>query len=141
MPKILIVDDERSMRELLERVFQKEGYTVRVAEDGAIALEMIRTGVFDLVLSDVKMPGLNGIELLTQCREFSPDTMVLIMTAFATIDNAREAFKFGADDFIEKPFDIDELKLVVQKALEKSKLRQENALLKRELKERGRLEN
>jgi DNA-binding NtrC family response regulator len=87
------------------------------------------------------MPGLGGLELLSQCREFSPDTMVIIMTAFATIDNAREAFKFGADDFIQKPFDIDELKIVVQKALEKSKLRQENALLKRELKDRGRLEN
>jgi two-component system, NtrC family, response regulator PilR len=141
MQKILIVDDERSMRELLERVFQREGYSVRVAENGATALNMIRTGVYDLVISDVKMPGLNGLELLSQCREFSPDTMVIIMTAFATVDNAREAFKFGADDFIQKPFDIDELKLVVQKALEKGKLKQENALLKRELKERGRLEN
>src|SRR2546428_4980100 len=141
MPKILIVDDERSMRELLERVFQRQGYTVRVAEDGSVALDMIRSSVYDLVISDVKMPRLSGIELLTQCREFSPETMVIIMTAFATIDNAREAFKFGADDFIQKPFDIDELKLIVQKALEKSRLRQENALLKRELIERGRLEN
>ncbi|MEW6729907.1 MAG: sigma-54 dependent transcriptional regulator [Acidobacteriota bacterium] len=141
MPKILVVDDERSMRELLERVFQREGYTVHVADDGARALETIRTSVYDLVISDVKMPGLTGLELLTQCREVSPDTMIIIMTAFATIENAREAFKYGAEDFIQKPFDIDELKLVVQKALEKSKLRQENALLKRELKERGRLEN
>src|ERR1051326_3099241 len=113
MFRILIVDDERSMRELLERVFRREGYSVNVAENGSRALEMLRTSVYDLVISDVKMPGLSGIDLLTQCREFSPDTMVIIMTAFATIDNAREAFKFGADDFIQKPFDINELKLVV----------------------------
>src|SRR5687767_9847122 len=138
MPKVLIVDDERSMRELLERVFRREGYTVSVADNGAKALEMIREGFCDLIISDVKMPGLTGIELLTQCRESSPDTMVILMTAFATIDNAREAFKLGADDFVQKPFDVDELKIVVSKALEKSKLRQENALLKRELKDRSR---
>lgn len=141
MHKILLVDDERSMRELLERVFRREGYSVSVAENGVQALKMLRANVFDLILSDVKMPGLTGIELLTQCREVSPDTVIILMTAFATIDNAREAFKLGADDFIQKPFDIDELKMVIHKALEKSKLRQENALLKRELKERGRLDN
>ena len=141
MPKILIVDDELSMRELLERVFRKEGYNVNVAENGIRALELIRANDFDLVISDVKMPNLGGMQLLMQCRETSPDTMVILMTAYATIDKAREAFKLGADDFVEKPFDIDELKLVVKKALEKSKLQQENALLKRELREKGRLDN
>lgn len=141
MPKILIVDDELSMRELLERVFRREGYNVSVAENGIRALELIRSNDFDLVISDVKMPNLGGMELLMQCREASPDTMVILMTAYATIDKAREAFKLGADDFVEKPFDIDELKLVVKKALEKSKLQQENALLKRELREKGRLDN
>lgn len=141
MPKILIVDDELSMRELLERVFRREGYNVNVAENGIRALELIRANDFDLVISDVKMPNLGGMELLMQCRETSPDTMVILMTAYATIDKAREAFKLGADDFVEKPFDIDELKLVVKKALEKSKLQQENALLKRELREKGRLDN
>lgn len=141
MPKILIVDDERSMRELLERVFLRQGYTVRVADNGALALQMLKSSFFDLVISDVKMPGLSGMELLQTCREVSPDTMCVLMTAFATIENAREAFKLGADDFIQKPFDIDELKLIVSNALEKSRLKQENALLKRELKERGKLEN
>jgi two-component system, NtrC family, response regulator PilR len=141
MPKILIVDDELSMRTLLERVFKREGYTVSVADNGARALEMLRSSFYDLVISDVKMPGLTGVELLTQCREYCPDTMTVLMTAYATIDNAREAFKLGVEDFIQKPFDIDELKIVVQKALEKSKLKQENALLKRELKERSRLDN
>lgn len=141
MYKILIVDDERSMRELLERVFLREGYTVRVADNGTLALQMLKSSFFDLVISDVKMPGLSGMELLQTCREVSPDTMCVLMTAFATIENAREAFKLGADDFIQKPFDIDELKVIVSKALEKSHLRQENALLKRELKERGKLEN
>lgn len=141
MFRILIVDDERSMRELLERVFRREGYSVNVAENGIKALEMLRNGVYDLVISDVKMPGLTGLELLVHCRENSQDTLIILMTAYATIDTAREAFKYGAEDFIQKPFDIDELKIVVQKALEKGKLKQENALLKRELKERGRLDN
>lgn len=141
MPKILIVDDELSMRELLERVFRREGYNVNVAENGARALELIRVNDFDVIISDIKMPNLGGIELLMQCRETCPDTVVIIMSAYATIDKAREAFKLGADDFVEKPFDIDELKLIVQKSVEKSKLRQENALLKRELREKGRLDN
>jgi DNA-binding NtrC family response regulator len=141
MPKILIVDDELSMRELLERVFRREGYNVSVAENGLKALETIRTTEFDAIISDVKMPNLGGIDLLMQCREICPDTVVIIMTAYATVDKAREAFKLGADDFVEKPFDIDELKLIVSKALEKSKLQQENALLKRELREKGRLDN
>ncbi len=141
MPKILIVDDELSMRELLERVFRREGYNVSVAENGTRALETLRNTEFDVIISDVKMPNLGGIDLLMHCRESYPDTVVIIMTAYATIDKAREAFKLGADDFVEKPFDIDELKLVVSKALEKSKLRQENALLKRELREKGRLDS
>ncbi|MCS6886031.1 MAG: sigma-54 dependent transcriptional regulator [Acidobacteriota bacterium] len=141
MYKILVVDDERSMRELLERVFSRQGYTVRVADNGSLAIQMLKSSFFDLVISDVRMPGLSGMELLQLCREVSPDTVCVLMTAFATIASAREAFKMGADDFIQKPFDIDELKVVVAKALEKSRLRQENALLKRELKDRGKIEN
>ncbi|HNC45566.1 MAG TPA: response regulator, partial [Acidobacteriota bacterium] len=141
MVTMLIVDDELSMREVLERVFRREGYTVHLADNGARALEMIRDHVYDLVLSDVRMPTLTGMELLAECRHISSETMVILMTAYGTVESAREAFKMGADDFIQKPFDIDEIKLVVRNALEKSRLRKDVVLLRRELSDRGRLEN
>lgn len=140
-PTLLIVDDELSMRELLERVFRRAGYRVMVAENGERALEAIRGTVFDVVLSDVRMPRLTGTELLAECRQVSPETMVILMTAHGTVEQAREAFKLGADDFIQKPFDIDEIKLVVQNAIERSELRKEVAILRRELNDRGKLEN
>jgi len=139
--KLLIVDDERSMRELLLMLFKREGYRVSVADCGARAVEMIRSDLFDIIISDVRMPDMNGIEFLSRCRQMSPETMVILMTAFATIDTAREAFKLGADDFVQKPFDVDELKIIVRNALEKKRLRQENELLKRELQQRGSLGN
>ncbi len=141
VPSILIVDDELSMRELLDHVFRRAGYRTFVAGNGAQALEALRGTVFDIVLSDVRMPRLSGTELLHECRQISPDTVVILMTAHGTVEQAREAFKLGADDFIQKPFDIDELKLIVKNALEKSLLRREVALLKRELGDRTRLEN
>lgn len=140
-PTLLIVDDELSMRELLERVFRRAGYRVMVAENGERALEAIRGTVFDVVLSDVRMPRLTGTELLAECRQVSPETMVILMTAHGTVEQAREAFKLGADDFVQKPFDIDEIKLVVQNAIERSELRKEVAILRRELNDRGKLEN
>ena len=139
MARLLVADDERSMRELLELVFKREGHQVTSVSNGREALAALAQGSCDLIVTDVKMPDLNGIELLKAVREQAPDTMVIMMTAFATINSAREAFKLGADDFIQKPFDIDEFKLIVRKALEKRDLRQENALLKRELHRRGQL--
>jgi two-component system, NtrC family, response regulator PilR len=139
MAKLLIADDERSMRELLDLVFRREGHQVTVVSNGREALEAMQRGSYELLITDVKMPDMGGIELLRAVREQSAETMVIMMTAFATINSAREAFKLGADDFIQKPFDVDEFKLVVRKALEKLDLRQENALLKRELQKRGQL--
>jgi len=139
MARLLIADDERSMRELLDLVFKREGHQVTVASNGREALEAMQKSSFDLIITDVKMPDLTGTELLRAVREQSPETMVIMMTAFATINSAREAFKLGADDFIQKPFDVDEFKLIVRKAIEKRDLRQENALLKRELQRRGQL--
>jgi DNA-binding NtrC family response regulator len=139
MARLLIVDDERSMRELLELVFKREGHQITTASNGREALESMTQSSFDLIVTDVKMPDVTGIELLRAVRDQAPETMVIMMTAFATINSAREAFKLGADDFIQKPFDIDEFKLIVSKALEKRDLKQENALLKRELHRRGQL--
>jgi two-component system response regulator PilR (NtrC family) len=130
MSKLLIVDDEQGMRQLLSIVFGREGHLVRVAENGRRALEMLREDAADLIISDVKMPDIGGIELLRAARELLPEVAVVMMTAFATVDTAREAFKLGADDFITKPFDIDELKLIVSKALERLKLKQEVETLK-----------
>jgi len=127
------------MRELLDLVFKREGHQVTSVSNGREALEAMQKASFDLIITDVKMPDMGGIELLRAAREQSPETMVIMMTAFATINSAREAFKLGADDFIQKPFDVDEFKLIVRKAIEKRDLRQENALLKRELQRRGQL--
>jgi two-component system response regulator PilR (NtrC family) len=140
MANLLIVDDEPGMRQLLSHVFGRAGHAVRAAENGAKALELLRREPADLIVSDVKMPDMNGIELLRRLREFLPDAGVVMMTAFATVDTAREAFKLGADDFIQKPFDVDELKLIVEKALERLRLLQENNAFKRAQRERGRLD-
>ncbi|MGA9994587.1 MAG: sigma-54 dependent transcriptional regulator [Pyrinomonadaceae bacterium] len=141
MSKLLIVDDEPGIRQLLTLVFKREGHDVRVAENGRRALVMLREDPSDLIVSDVKMPDMGGIELLTAARELLPDVAVVMMTAFATVDTAREAFKLGADDFIQKPFDVDELKLIVAKALEKLELKQENQAFRRAQHERGNLGN
>src|ERR687893_258712 len=131
MSKLLIVDDEQGMRQLLSIVFGREGHEVRVAENGRRALELLREEPADLIVSDVKMPDMGGIELLRAAREMLPEVAVVMMTAFATVDTAREAFKLGADDFIQKPFDIEEMKILVRRALERSRLLQENRAFKR----------
>jgi two-component system response regulator PilR (NtrC family) len=141
MSSILIVDDEQSYRQLLALVFEGEGHRVRTATNGFEALQMLQDEASDLIISDVKMPDIDGIELLHSVREFLPDVGVVMMTAFATVDTAREAFKLGADDFIQKPFDVEELKLIVKKALEKQELITENRAFKRAQRERGSLKN
>lgn len=141
MANLLIVDDEQSMRQLLTLVFGRAGHSVRSAENGRQALEQLRQSPADLIISDVKMPDMGGIELLTAARQLSPDVVIVMMTAFATVETAREAFKLGADDFIQKPFDIDELKLIVDKGLEKLALKEEIKTLIKEQRERGNLGN
>jgi len=141
MANLIIVDDEQSMRQLLTLVFGREGHKVRAAENGRRAMELLRAEPAELIVSDVKMPDMGGIELLRAARELLPDVALVLMTAFATVETAREAFKLGADDFIQKPFDIDELKLIVVKALEKQTLVKENQAFKRAQHDRGKLGN
>jgi len=95
MANILIVDDELGMRQFLTHLFQKEGHTVRVADNGREAMTLLREQASDLVLSDIKMPDMSGIELLREAREFLPEIEVIMMTAFASVDTAREAFLLG----------------------------------------------
>src|SRR6478672_7895239 len=141
MSKILIVDDEQSYRQLLTLVFQEEGHSVRTGMNGRQALELLAEEPAEIIISDVKMPDMDGIQLLRSLRETQPQIGVVLMTAFASVDTAREAFKLGADDFIQKPFDVEELKLIVRKTLEKQALIVENRAFKRAQRERGSVKN
>jgi two-component system response regulator PilR (NtrC family) len=138
---ILIVDDELSMREFLAHMLTKEGYNTDVAENGEIAIDMIGKNNYQLVITDVKMPKKNGLEVLKAVKKSSPETIVIMITAYSSVDSAIEAMKVGAYDYIPKPFKIDEIKIVIRNALEKRKLERENILLKSELKERYKFEN
>ena len=141
MSSILIVDDEQSYRQLLSLVFEGDGHSIRTAMNGREALELLQAESADIVISDVKMPDMDGIGLLRAVRETVPDVGVILMTAFASVETAREAFKLGADDFIQKPFDVEELKLIVRKTIEKQALIDENRAFKRAQRERGSIKN
>ncbi len=139
--RILVVDDESGMRDFLSIMLKKDGYDVALAESGEEALRSVQKEIFDLVITDVKMPGIDGIDVLKAVKEASPETIVIVITAFAATETAVEAMKLGAYDYITKPFKVDEIRLVIQKALEKSRLRRENILLRREIESRAGFEN
>jgi DNA-binding NtrC family response regulator len=130
MAELLIADDEKGYRDVLRVVFEDLGHRVDTVSDGRSALERLKKRPADVVISDVKMPDMDGIEFLRAAREFYPEIGIVLMTAFGTIDTAREAFKLGADDFIQKPFNNEELKLIVGRALERKALIDENRALK-----------
>jgi two-component system response regulator PilR (NtrC family) len=132
-PRILVVDDERSMRELLAIVLKREGYEVLLAEDGRTALAALERAPVDLLISDIKMPDMTGIDVLRAAKGLDPELQAIMMTAFASQDTAIEALRLGACDYLIKPFNVDELKLKVRDKLESRRLRQENVLLKRTL--------
>ncbi|HKZ80492.1 MAG TPA: sigma-54 dependent transcriptional regulator [Pyrinomonadaceae bacterium] len=130
MSNLLIVDDELGMRQFLKHLFEREGHKVRVAQNGREAMTSLRTQPADLIVSDVRMGDMSGIELLRAARELTPKVEVIMMTAFANVDTAREAFLLGAYDFVQKPFDNDLLKETVARALEKiSLIKEKEALL------------
>ncbi len=122
---ILIVDDERSIRVGLNGLLSKEGYEVSLAENGAEALRMLVSQPFDLVLTDLRMPGLDGVSLLKQVKTQYPDVVVIMMTAYGSEKIAVEAMKAGAYDYLVKPFDNDEVRIILQQALEQAALRRE----------------
>ena len=131
--KILIVDDERSMRDVLSIMLKRAGYGVTVASDGEEAIAHIDKELFDLVITDLKMPKAGGLEVLKAVKESSPESVVLIITAYASTESAVEAMKLGAYDYLTKPFQVDEVQLIIRNALEKRRLSTENILLKREM--------
>jgi two-component system response regulator PilR (NtrC family) len=129
--RILIVDDERSLREFLEIFLRKEGYEVSLASNGRDAIDHLERGeVFDLVLTDLMMPQVDGLGVLEAVKDRAPDTQVLMMTAFATTDTAIDAMKKGAFDYVQKPFKVDEIKVVIEKALDQRRLLEENRQLR-----------
>jgi len=131
--RILVVDDEQSMRELLAIMLKKDGYEVVTAESRAVAAGVLGQGPVDMVITDVKLPDGDGIEILRHVKAASPETVVIVMTAFGSTETAVAALKLGAHDYLLKPFDVDELKIVVRNALERQELREENLRLKAEL--------
>src|SRR6267378_4888445 len=141
MPNILVVDDELSMRQFLTHLFQREGHTVRVAENGRHAMALLREQPADVVISDVKMPDMGGIELLRAARELNSNIEVIMMTAFANEGTAHEAFLLGAFDFVHKPFDNDLLREKVSRALKQISLKDENEVLIKGQRARGKLTN
>ncbi len=141
MDKLLIIDDEKSILDMLKIAFEKENYEVDTALSADRAFTMIEQGDYDLVLSDIRLPQKSGMDILKYVRKNKPGIPVIMITAYGTIKQAVEAFKAGAMDYVVKPFDMEELKIIVAKGLEKRKLREENIQLKRELQEKYRFDN
>jgi two-component system response regulator PilR (NtrC family) len=136
--RILVVDDERSMQEFLEILLRREGYDVTCAGDVDGALVALDADDFDVVISDLQMPGKTGLDLLHALRDASPDTVAIVMTAYASTETAIAAMKEGAYDYLTKPFQVDEIRLVLEKALEKKLLARENRRLRHELRSQTR---
>ena len=125
--RILVVDDERSMRELLDIALKREGYSVLLAENGTAALAQLERQPVDLLISDIKMPDMSGVEVLRVAKGLNQDTIAIMITAFASTESAAEALQMGAYDYVSKPFSVDELKVVVRNALEHRQLRHDTA--------------
>jgi DNA-binding NtrC family response regulator len=132
-PRILVVDDEKIALNNLIYILKKENYEVTGTQSGPRALSLLEEQEFDLVLTDLKMEKVDGMQILTRSRELYPDTEVLMITGYATVDSAINAMKAGAYHYIAKPFKLDEVRKVVREALEKKKLKQENVRLKKQL--------
>ncbi len=139
--RILIVDDEATLCASLQRVFVREGYEVVTAHDAEAALAQFEEGAYDLIISDILLPGMNGIEFLQAVKKRAPDLIVIVMTAYASIETAVSALRSGAHDYILKPVIHDEIKRLVRLALHERALRTENILLKKQIEDRYDFEN
>jgi two-component system response regulator PilR (NtrC family) len=132
--RVLVVDDERSMREVLSIVLKRDGYDVLVAEDGPSAVELMKRERIDILITDIRMPHMSGVDVLREAKRIDPEIISIVMTAFASTDTAVEALRLGAADYVHKsPQAVNEVRLRVRKELERKRLQQENLLLKRAL--------
>jgi DNA-binding NtrC family response regulator len=129
----LIVEDEETLRESIKRIFTKEGYAVETADSAEKGLELLNTTAFDVIISDIILPGMDGIEMLGKVREQIPDQIVIIVTAYASLDTSVKALRAGAYDYIMKPIIHEEIKQIVRNALRQKSLQAENVMLKREI--------
>ena len=130
---ILIVDDEESVRDSLYNWFIEDGFRVASAENAKIALTILESDQFDIILADIKMPGMDGLEMLRRIKSIKPDSIVIVMTAFATVDTAVKALKDGAYDYVTKPFDPDDLTHLIRNATKQISLADENENLKKKV--------
>ncbi len=131
--RLLIVEDEETLRESLKRVFQREGYQVEAVGSAEPALELFEEGFYDLIISDIILPGITGIELLKRVKEIHPEQIVIIITAYASLETAVETLRAGAYDYIVKPIIHEEIKQIVKNALRQRALQKENVLLKKQM--------
>ena len=129
--RILIVDDERSMREMLSILLRREGHDVAVAENGRSAIDLLNRRPFDLVVSDARMPDVDGLDVLRHARSINPSVIAIMVTAFGSADLIRGVEQLGVNDYVEKPFNTEVLRFRIRKELDRKRLQQENALLKR----------
>ena len=134
--KILIVDDEKAIRESVSLVLSEEGYETEIASNGSEALNLLNDQDYDVLITDLKMPEMDGIELIKKSLKICPQTSVIIITAHASVESAIEALRIGAFDYILKPFDFDDLILKVQRLLKHKELALENQALRKEVDEK-----
>ncbi|HEX7551527.1 MAG TPA: response regulator, partial [Candidatus Methylomirabilis sp.] len=139
--KLLVVDDDPDIVAVLAELLKKEDHQVTTCATGGAAIAAGREEQFDVVLTDIRLPDLDGLAVLRAFQETSPDTAVIVTTAFGTVETAIQAIKAGAYDYIPKPFKLDEVRIVVGRALERKRLLQENRRYRRELRGKYRLEN
>ena len=128
--KILVVEDERHMREIIKMLLEQEGFDVLTAADGTEGVRCLENEIFNLVITDIRMPGVDGFGILKRALEISPDTAIVMITAFGTMESTLEAMKMGAYGYVHKPFKIDEIRLMVKKALDKQKMQRQLSLLR-----------
>jgi len=133
--KILIVDDDKNLLSVLKTILAEENHDVLTSSDGQTAIDLFRKSKFDLVITDLMMPGTNGLEVLREVRKMDPDILVILITGFASLETAVQAIREGAYDYITKPFKLDEIKIIVNNAREKILLTRENKNLIMELQE------
>ena len=141
MAKILIVDDEPGMLEFLEIMLRKEGYDTTCATSGEEAIARCKETNYDMVITDIKMPRVTGLDVLHQVKEISPETVIILITAYATMETAIQAMKEGAYDYITKPFRVDEIKMIIKNALDRETPKRESSLLKGDVKDSYRFGN
>ena len=133
MASILIIDDERPIRNTLKEILEYEKFSVDEAEDGQVGLEKIKSGKYDLIMCDIKMPKMDGLEVLEKAVDLGVDTPIVMISGHGTIETAVEALKKGAYDFISKPFDLNRLLVTVRNSIDRKELVQETKKLKRKV--------